>query len=86
MEEKLKKARWSEVMRAKNDTVEIVRNKSRMFVLMYDVYDKEKKFLGTCEVWYKEEEDKRTPVLKEFESNVPEFAEILKVANEVIAS
>lgn len=85
MKTKLKMARWSEVIRAENDDVKIVQNKSRMFVLMYDVYDK-KGLLGTCEVWYKEDGDKRIPVLKEFESKVPEFAEILGVANSVIDS
>ena len=85
MATKLQMARWSNVNKAENDKVKIVRNKSRMFVLMYDVYHKKGLFLGTCEVWYKEEGEERIPVLKVFESKVPGFEEILEVANRVIA-
>lgn len=75
---------------ANNNRVAIEKRQSflyQMRPLLYDVYDLESYVhLGTCEVWYQKELDKKILVLKVKKSKVPEFEEILEVANKHIAS
>lgn len=55
--------------------------------LLYDIYDIENYiFLGTCRVCCQVREDRSVPILIVVKAGVPEFSEILEVANRKLST